>query len=91
MNRNRKVPISREFPSKGYHLCEEALEVLEELQQEFDFEIHRIDVSESSELTRLYGNDIPVATLDGRKILKHRADEKLLRRVLAEVSTQRHG
>ena len=79
------------YTRAGCHLCEEALEILEELQQEFDFRINRIDISQSPELTRLYGSDIPVATLDGRKILKHRADEKLLRRVLAEVSTQRHG
>ena len=77
------------YTREGCHLCEEALEILRELQQEFDFEIQRIDISESSELTHLYGNDIPVATLGGRKILKHRADPKLLRRVLARISHTR--
>ncbi|MDA2934224.1 glutaredoxin family protein [Acidobacteria bacterium AH-259-D05] len=70
------------YTREGCRLCEDALEVLRMLQQEFDFQIHLIDISKSPDLTRLYGNDIPVATLNGRKILKHRADEKLLRRVL---------
>ena len=78
------------YTREGCHLCEEVLGVLEELQQEFDFQIHLIDISESPDLSELYGNDIPFATLDGRKILKHRADKKLLRRVLSQVSTQRH-
>ena len=78
------------YTREGCHLCEDALELLRELQQEYNFEIHLIDISGSPELTELYGNDIPVATLDGHKILKHRADEKLLHRVLGEVSPQRH-
>jgi thiol-disulfide isomerase/thioredoxin len=79
------------YTREGCQLCEEALDVLEKLRQELDFRINLVDISQSTELTRLYGNDIPVATLDGRKILKHRADEKLLRRVLAEFSPQRPG
>jgi thiol-disulfide isomerase/thioredoxin len=79
------------YTRKGCHLCKEALEVLRDFQREFDFEIHLIDIAQSPDLTALYGNDIPVATLDGRRILKHRADEKLLRRVLGEVSPPRHG
>ena len=71
------------YTQKGCHLCEEAFELLEKLQQEFDFRIHLIDISESPHLLRCYGNDIPVATLDGRTIIKHRPDERLLRRVLA--------
>ena len=79
------------YTRKGCYLCKEALEVLRDFQREFDFEIQLIDISGSTDLTQLYGNDIPVATLDGRKILKHRADRKLLRRVLAEASIQNLG
>ena len=59
-----------------------ALTLLKELQKEFQFEILLIDVSRSSELTALYGNDIPVAVLKGRKLFKHRADKKTLQRML---------
>ncbi len=70
------------YTRPGCHLCEEALRVLEVIRSEFDFEIQRVDISESPELDELYGTQIPVAKLDGRTILKHRADEKLLRRLL---------
>ncbi len=70
------------YTRPGCHLCEEALRVLEVIRSEFDFEIQRVDISESPELDELYGTQIPVAKLDGRTILKHRADEKLLRRIL---------
>jgi len=60
----------------------EALDVLKRLQKDFDFEIRSVNISESSEFMARYQYSIPVATLNGRTILKHRADEKLLRRVL---------
>ena len=74
------------YTRPGCHLCEEALQVLEVIRSEFDFEIQVVDISESSELDELYGTQIPVAKLDGSTILKHRADEKLLRRILSRQS-----
>ncbi len=76
------------YTRPGCHLCEEALRVLEVIRSEFDFEIQRVDISESPELDELYGTQIPVAKLDGRTILKHRADEKLLRRILRRHSSR---
>jgi thiol-disulfide isomerase/thioredoxin len=75
------------YTRPGCHLCHEALQALERLKKEFGFEIRIVDISESEDLNRLYGTEIPVATLDGRTILKHRADEKLLRRVLRRHSS----
>ncbi len=74
------------YTRPGCHLCEEALQVLEVIRSEFDFEIQVVDISESPELDELYGTQIPVAKLDGRTILKHSADEKLLRRILSRQS-----
>ncbi len=74
------------YTRPGCHLCEEALQVLEVIRSEFDFEIQVVDISESPELDELYGTQIPVAKLDGSTILKHRADEKLLRRILSRQS-----
>ncbi|MEE8161955.1 MAG: glutaredoxin family protein [Acidobacteriota bacterium] len=76
------------YTRPGCHLCEEALQVLEVIRSEFDFEIQVVDISESPELDELYGTQIPVAKLDGRTILKHRADEKLLRRILRRHSSR---
>ncbi len=71
------------FTRPGCHLCHEALDVLKRLQKDFDFEIRSVNISESAEFAALYQDSIPVATLNGRAILKHRADEKMLRRILS--------
>jgi len=70
------------YTRPGCHLCHEALAVLQELQRELAFEIQIVDISESERLTELYGNDIPVAALEGEKIFKYRADAKKLRTIL---------
>ena len=70
------------YTKPGCHLCLEALDVLKKLQKDFDFEIRSVNISESSQFRTRYQYSIPVATLKGRTILKHRADEKLLRRIL---------
>ncbi len=70
------------YTKPGCHHCHEALDVLKKLQKDFDFEIRSVNISESSEFMARYQYSIPVATLNGRTILKHRADEKLLRQVL---------
>lgn len=70
------------YSRPGCHLCNESLAVLKNLQEEFNFEIRIHDISQSSELEKSFGSEIPVAILEGRKILKYRADEKMLRRIL---------
>ena len=70
------------YSRPGCHLCTDSLAVLENLQEEFNFEIRIHDISQSSGLEELYGSEIPVAILEGQKILKYRADEKMLRRIL---------
>lgn len=71
------------YTRPGCHLCHQALDVLKRLQKDFDFEIRSVNISESAQFLALYQDSIPVATLNGRAILKHRADEKMLRRVLS--------
>jgi len=77
------MKIIKFYTRTGCHLCAEALRVLESIRSEFDFEIQTIDISESLELNDLYGTQIPVAKLNGKTILKNRANEKLLRRILS--------
>ena len=73
------------FSRPDCHLCHRALETLRELQKELHFEIQLIDISGSEDLEKLYGNDIPIATLNSRVILRHRADEKQLRQILTSA------
>ncbi len=74
------------YTKPGCHLCLEALDVLKKLQKDFDFEIRTVNISESSEFTTRYQYSIPVATLNGRTILKHQANENQLRRILNRES-----
>jgi glutaredoxin len=83
LNWEQSMKMIKFYTRPGCHLCAEALRVLESIKSEFDFEIQIIDISESSELNDLYGTQIPVAQLNGKTILKHRANEKVLRRILS--------
>jgi len=49
----------------GCHLCEDALKVLESLQEELNFEIKEILIDGNEELQSMYGEQIPVTHIDG--------------------------
>jgi hypothetical protein len=46
------------------------------------FDLEEVDVSASAELERLYGAEIPVLEIDGKKVAKYRIDEIALVRAL---------
>jgi hypothetical protein len=48
--------------------------------------LEEIDISGDPELERLYGTEIPVLMIDGRKVAKYRIGEAELRRVLTARS-----
>ncbi len=50
------------------HLCEEAKELLEELQRNWQFDLLEIDIDKDDDLTERYGITIPVVVLDGEEI-----------------------
>jgi len=49
----------------GCHLCEDALKVLQSLQDELNFSIEEILIDGNEELEKLYGEKIPVTLIDG--------------------------
>ena len=49
----------------GCHLCEDALKVLQSLQEELNFSIEEILIDGNEELEKLYGEKIPVTLIDG--------------------------
>jgi glutaredoxin len=53
------------YSRTGCHLCEDALEILESLQVELDFQIETILIEGDEELEKLYGEQIPVTQIDG--------------------------
>ncbi|TCN26821.1 glutaredoxin family protein [Mesobacillus foraminis] len=50
------------------HLCEEAKELLEELQRNWQFDLLEVDIDKDDDLTERYGITIPVVVLDGEEI-----------------------
>ena len=53
------------FGRHGCHLCEVAVEVLEGMQLELNFEIEKIYIDANVELEKLYGEQVPVIHIDG--------------------------
>ena len=49
----------------GCHLCEDALKLLQSMQDELKFEIEEILIDGNEELEKLYGEKIPVTHIDG--------------------------
>lgn len=49
----------------GCHLCEDALKVLQSLQDELNFKIEEILIDGNEELEKLFGEKIPVTQIDG--------------------------
>ena len=53
------------YSRTGCHLCEDALKVLQSLQEELQFEIEEIFIDGNEELEKLYGEQIPVTQIAG--------------------------
>ena len=53
------------YSRKNCHLCDVALETLESVEAELDFEIEKICIEGNEELTNKYGEEVPVIHIDG--------------------------
>jgi len=53
------------YSRTGCHLCEDALKLLQSMQDELNFEIEEILIDGNEELEQLYGEKIPVTHIDG--------------------------
>ena len=58
----------------GCCLCVDAKAVLTAARQQTDFDYTEIDIDSDAELVRLYNDEIPVITINGRKAFKYRID-----------------
>lgn len=75
----RQVTI---YSRPGCHLCEEMKDAVEHVAESVPLVLETIDISRDPALERLYGTDIPVLLVDGRKAAKYRVGEDQLRRLL---------
>lgn len=53
------------YSRQNCHLCDVAVESLESVKSELDFEIEKIFIDGDIELTNKYGEEVPVIHIDG--------------------------
>jgi hypothetical protein len=57
--------------------------IVQQVATSVSLAIEEIDISTDPELERLYGLEIPVLLVEGKKVAKYRVTEGELRRILA--------
>jgi glutaredoxin len=72
------------YSRPGCHLCDDMKAVVRRASTSVPLELEEIDISGNAELERLYGVEIPVLLVDGKKVAKYRIGEGELLRVLRE-------
>jgi glutaredoxin len=70
------------YSRPGCHLCDEMKAVVGRLALSMPLVIEDIDISTDPGLEGLYGQQIPVLIIDGKKAAKYRVTEETLRRIL---------
>jgi glutaredoxin len=70
------------YSRPGCHLCDEMKEVVHRVSTSVPLSLEEVDISADPALERLYGVEIPVLTIDGKKVAKYRIGESELMRVL---------
>jgi glutaredoxin len=73
------------YTRAGCQLCEEAKSQMAPLLAEFGARLREVDIDADPQLCELYNFDVPVISLGGRKIAKHRIDPHQFRRQLQEA------
>jgi glutaredoxin len=76
------IPVTI-YSRPGCHLCDELKAVVKQVGATIPLAIEEIDISADPELERLYGLEIPVLFVAGKKLAKYRVGEQDLRRILA--------
>jgi glutaredoxin len=63
------------YSRPGCHLCDEAKEVIERVQQRCSFALRIINIDEDPGLLTAFGTEIPVIFINGNKAFKYHVDE----------------
>lgn len=72
------------YSRPGCHLCDEAKAVVERARGQAEFDLAEVNIDGDPELQRLYGEQIPVVTINGRKAFKYFVEaEEFLKKLRA--------
>ena len=70
----------------GCCLCVDAKAVIEAARRRAAFEYAEVDIDSDPELVRLYNDEIPVITINGRKAFKYRIEmNEFLKKLAASI------
>ena len=73
------------YSRKNCHLCDVAVEKLETVKVELNFEIEKIYIDGDTELTSKYGEEVPVIHIDGKHHDMFRVDLERFRSSLEKL------
>lgn len=89
--RKLTVPLARKarplrhvvfYTKPGCHLCEQAEELLEDLQADYELRITPVDITSDPAVFERYRYEIPVVVVEGGGTVSGRIDVAALRRAL---------
>lgn len=70
------------YTKEGCHLCDVALDVIEQAKGKIDFQFNSIDITKDDELMIKFEFEIPVIEIDGEIVFKNKVDKKKLISIL---------
>jgi glutaredoxin len=73
------------YSRSNCHLCEVALDVLEEMRGELDFQITKILIDENPELEEKYGEQVPVILINDQPHDFFRVDPERFRLAISKL------
>ena len=76
------------YHAPGCHLCERALEQVQALQQELDFELELVDIAGDDALEAEYREWLPVVEIDGRRRFTYFIQPEPFRRAVAQATVE---
>jgi glutaredoxin len=71
------------YSRPGCHLCEEAKAVMASALCDEYYTLHEVNIESDSNLLERYRNDIPVITINGVEVFKHRLTAAEFRKKVA--------
>ena len=70
------------YSRPGCHLCDEAKHAIDCAGCQDQFTFAEINIESDPELLRKYQYDIPVVTIDGAEVFRHRVDSQKFRELV---------
>jgi glutaredoxin len=74
------------FTRRGCHLCDEAKQVIKSVKRRAAFDYEECDIDSDPDWQRLYNEEVPVISIDGKKAFKYRVTAAELLQKLAARS-----